>query len=97
LETKRILEPLLVEDGLWKTIASTGLANQYPYDVNFDARAWSEPQFTTARIERHTVEIYFHAFATHLGNYGLERTIRMTALKNRGATDIDSAICPMRL
>jgi len=89
--------PLLVEDGLWKTTVPTGIASQYPYDVNFNARAWPEPQFTTARLERRTVEIYLHAFGPHLGNYGLERTIRMAALKYRGASDSDWSICPVRL
>ena len=96
-EATRMQAPLLVEDGLWKTTVPTGIASQYPYDVNFDARAWPEPQFTTARIERRTVEIYLHAFGPYLGNYGLEQTIRMAALKYRGAPDTDWAICPVRL
>ncbi len=96
-EATRMRTPLLVEDGLWKTTVPTGIANQYPYDVNFDARAWPEPRFTTARIARRTVEIHLHAFGPHLGNYGLERTIRMAALKFRGAPDTDWAICPVRL
>ena len=95
-EATRLRTSLLVEDGVWKTTVPTGLANQYPYDVNFDARAWEEPQFTTARIQRRTVEIYLHAFGPHLGNYGLERTIRIAALKYRGAPDTDWAICPVR-
>ena len=66
-------------------------------DVNFDARAFGEPRFITARLERRTVEIYLHAFGPHLGNYGLERTIRMAALKYRGAPDTDWSICPVRL
>lgn len=96
-EATRMQTPLLVENGLWKTTVPTGLVNQYPYDVNFDARAWEEPRYTTARIERRTVEIYLHAFGPHLGNYGLERTIRMAALKYRGAPNTDWAICPVRL
>jgi hypothetical protein len=80
-----------------KTTVSTGIASQYPYDVNFDARAWPERQFTTARIERRTVEVYLHAFGPGLGNYGLERTLRMAALKYRGASDTDWAFCPVRL
>ena len=96
-EATRMQTPLLVEDGLWKTTVPTGLASQYPYDVNFDARAWEEPQFSTARIQRRTAEIYLHAFGPHLGNYGLETTIRMAALKYRGAPDTDWAICPVRL
>lgn len=96
-QATRMRTPLLVEDGLWKTTVPTGLASQSPYDVNFNARAWEEPQFTTARIERRTVEIYFHAFGPQLGNYGLERTLRMAALKYRGAPDTDWAICPVRL
>jgi len=96
-EATRMQAPLLVEDGLWKTTVPTGIASQHPYDVNFDARAFEEPRFTTARLQRRTVEIYLHAFGPHLGNYGLERTIRMAALKYRGAPDTDWAICPMRL
>lgn len=92
----RLPTPLFTEDGLWKTTIATGLAGQSPYDVNFNARAWPEPQFTTARIERRTVEVYLHAFGPYLGNYGLERTIRMAALKYRGAPDTDWAICPVR-
>ena len=88
-EATRMQTPLLVEDGLWKTTVPTGLASQYPYDVNFDARAWEEPQFSTARIQRRTAEIYLHAFGPELGNYGLETTIRMAALKYRGAPDTD--------
>jgi len=89
--------PLLVEDGLWKTTVVTGLAGQYPYDVNFDARAWEEPQFSTARIQRRTVEIYLHVFGNQLGNYGLETTLRMAALKYRSAPETDWALCPVRL
>jgi hypothetical protein len=89
--------PLLVEDGLWKTTIATGLAGQSPYDVNFDARDWPEPQFTTARIERRTVEVYLHAFGLQLENYGLERTIRMAALKYRGVPKTDRAICQVEL
>ena len=96
-EATRMQAPMLVEDGLWKTTVPTGLVDQYPYDVNFDARAFEEPRFTTARLQRRTVEIYLHAFGPHLGNYGLERTIRMAALKYRGAPDTDWAICPVRL
>ena len=96
-EATRMQAPLLVEDGLWKTTVPAGIASQYPYDVNFDARAWPEPQFTTARIERRTVEIYLHAFGPYLGNYGLEQTLRMAALKYRGAPESDWAICPVRL
>ena len=96
-EATRMQAPLLVEDGLWKTTVPTGLVDQYPYDVNFDARAFEEPRFTTARLQRRTVEIYLHAFGPHLGNYGLERTIRMAALKYRGAPGTDWAICPVRL
>ena len=95
-EATRMPTPLLVEDELWKTTVPAGLVDQYPYDVNFDARAWQEPHFTTARLERRTVEIYLHAFGPHLGNYGLERTVRMAALKYRGAPDVDWAICPVR-
>ncbi|NKI33915.1 hypothetical protein HFP89_01890 [Wenzhouxiangella sp. XN79A] len=93
----RLPTPLLVEDGLWKTTITTGLAGQNPYDVNFDARAFEEPRFTTARLERRTVEVYLQAFGPGLGNWGLERTIRMAALKYRGAPDTDWAICPVRL
>ena len=96
-EATRMQAQLLVEDGVWKTTVPTGLVDQYPYDVNFDARAFEEPRFTTARLQRRTVEIYLHAFGPHLGNYGLERTIRMAALKYRGAPDTDWAICPVRL
>ena len=96
-EATRMRTPLLVENGLWKTTIPTGLAGYNPYDVNFDARAWEEPRYTTAGIERRTVEIYLHAFGPHLGNYGLERTVRMAALKYRGAPDTDWAICPVRL
>ena len=96
-EATRMQAPMLVEDGLWKTTVPTGLVDQYPYDVNFDARAFEEPRFTTARLQRRTVEIYLHAFGPHLGNYGLERTIHMAALKYRGAPDTDWAICPVRL
>lgn len=96
-QATRMRTPLLVEDGLWKTTVPTGIASQHPYDVNFDARAWEEPQFTTARFQRRTVEIYVHAFGPHFGNYGLERTLRMAALKYRGAPDTDWAICPVRL
>jgi hypothetical protein len=96
-EATRMKTPLLVEDGLWKTTIATGLAGQSPYDVNFDARAWPESQFTTARIERRTVEVYLHAFGPGLGNWGLERTLTMAALKYRGAPDTDWAICPVRL
>jgi hypothetical protein len=95
-EATRLQTPLMVEDGVWKTTVPTGIASQYPYDVNFDARAWPEPEFTTARIERRTVEIYLHAFGPHLGNYGLEQTIRMAALKYRDAPPTDWAICPVR-
>jgi len=94
-EATRMPSPLLVEDGLWKTTIATGLASQYAYDVNFDVRAWPEPEFTTARIERRTVEIYLHVFGPQLGNYGLERTTRMTALKYRDAPESDWAICPV--
>lgn len=96
-EATRMQAPLLVEDGLWKTTVSTGLVNQYPYDVNFNARAFEESQFTTARIERRTVEIYLHTFGPHLGNYGLERTIRMAALKYRNSDQDGWALCPVRL
>ena len=96
-EATRTEVPLLVEDGLWKTTVPTGIASQNPYDVNFDARAWPKPEFTTARIERRTVQIYLHAFGPGLGNYGLERTVRMAALKYRGVPDTDWAICPVRL
>jgi len=92
----RLPTPLLVEDGLWKTTIATGLAGQNPYDVNFDARAFEEPRFTTARIQRRTVEVYLHAFGPQLGNFGLERTIQMAALKYRGAPDTDWSICPVR-
>ena len=92
----RLQTPLLIENGLWKTTIATGLIGPSPYDVNFDARAWQEPQFTTARIERRTVEIYLHVFGPELGNYGLERILRMAALKYRGAPDTDWAICPVR-
>jgi len=96
-EATRLQTPLLVEDGLWKTTVVTGLAGQYPYDVNFDARAWEEPQFSTARIQRRTVEIYLHVFGNQLGNYGLETTLRMAALKYRSAPETDWALCPVRL
>ena len=96
-EATRMRTPLLVEDGLWKTTIATGLAGHNTYDVNFDARAWEEPRYTTARIERRTVEIYLHAFGPHLGNYGLERTLRMAALKYRDAPDTGWATCPVRL
>ena len=93
----RLRTPLLVEDGLWKTTISTGLAGQNPYDVNFDVRAFDEPRFTTARLERRTVEVYLQVFGPGLGNWGLERTLTMAALKYRGAPDTDWAICPVRL
>ena len=96
-EATRIQTPLQVEDDLWKTTVPTGVFDQHPYDVNFDVRAWPEPQFTTVRIERRTVEIYLHVFGPRLGNYGLERTIRMAALKYRDAAVTDWALCPVRL
>jgi len=95
-EATRLATPLLVEDGLWKTTVSTGLAGLRPFDVNFDARAWPDPDLTTARIERRTVELYIHAFGPSLGYGGLKRTIPMVALKYRGAADTDWAICPVR-
>jgi hypothetical protein len=93
----RLRTPLLTEGGLWKTTIATGLVGQSPYDVNFDARAFDEPRFTTVRLERRTVEIYLQVFGPGLGNWGLERTLTMAALKYRGAPDTDWAICPVRL
>ncbi|NBD95307.1 MAG: hypothetical protein GVY11_02375 [Gammaproteobacteria bacterium] len=87
---------LPVENGLWKTTVATGLAGIHPYDVNFDARVWPEPRLTTVRIERRTAEIYLHAFGPGLGAYGLERTLRMVALRYRDAPETHWALCPVR-
>jgi hypothetical protein len=92
----RMRIPLLAEGGLWKTTVYSGMAGLRPYDINFDARAWPEPELTTARLERRSVEVYIHAFGPGLGAYGLERSLRLIALKYRGASDADWALCPVR-
>jgi hypothetical protein len=86
--------PILVERGLWKTSVAVGL---YVYDVNFNARAWPEPDLTTARLERRTVDIYLHVFGPSFGADGLERTIPMAALRYRNRSNAQWAICPVRL
>jgi hypothetical protein len=92
----RMRIPLLAESGLWKTTVYSGLAGLHSHDVNFDARAWPEPGLTTARLERRSVEVYIHAFGPGLGAYGLERSLRLIALKYRDAPDSDWVLCPMR-
>jgi hypothetical protein len=93
----RLPTPLLVENGLRKTTIATGLADQSPYDVNFDARGFDEPHFTTARLERRTAEVYLQVLGSALGNSVLEQTLTMAALKYGGAPDTHWAICSMCL
>lgn len=93
----RLATSLLVEDGLWKTSVHTGLVGQNIYDVNFDARAWPEREFTTARITRRTVEIYLRVFGPRFGVDGLERSLSMAALKYRKTGEDEWALCPVRL
>lgn len=92
----RMRIPLLAEDGLWKTTVYSGMAGLRPYDINFDARAWPEPNLTTARLERRSVQVYIHAFGPGLGAHGLERSLRLIALKYRGASDALWSLCPVR-
>jgi hypothetical protein len=92
----RMRIPLLAENGFWKTTVYSGLAGLLAYDVNFDARAWPEPDLATARLERRSVQVYLQVFGPGLGAWGLERSLRLIALKYRGASDADWALCPVR-
>lgn len=84
--------------------ACAGFGQSSPMPSCSNVRGYFEPDVplgtkrvgSRLRVERRTVEIYFHAFGERLGNYGLERTIRMAALKYRGVPDTDWAICPVR-
>ena len=82
-------------EGLWQVTLSQGLLSQYNYDVNFDVKA-EETGLSSNRLERRDVEVYLRIFGPEMGAYGQQYTIRMVAIKYRGAPDTDWAICPKR-
>lgn len=80
-------------EGLWQVTLRQGLLSQYAYDVNFDVRA-EETGLSSNRLERRHVEVYLRIFGPQMGAYGRKYTVRMVAIKYRGAPDTDWAICP---